>query len=328
MTVVLGLVLFAFMVERAGIEEITSRVGSLGASFLLVVIIGGIRPAMRAAAWRTALPRDHRMPLADLVKARLIGDAAGQLTPAGPLVAEPARLAALHRAVPLPVSLHSLAVETITYLFTSGLVVLGGMLLLLASFAMSQPLQRASLIASLTVVTVLVLSLLVILRRWAVLSAIGEWARHALHFVGFSRRWKRHVRRLNAFEGQVFEFYRLRHADFMSMILYDVLFHLLGVLETWLTLVMLGFKTSVLVAFLFEATNRAVNLVFSFVPGRVGVDEAGTGALAQILGIGSAAGVALALVRKARVLVWTAVGVLLLLLGRRKTQRELSSPGL
>jgi uncharacterized membrane protein YbhN (UPF0104 family) len=327
LTVSLGLALFAVMVERAGIEEITDRVGSLGASFLLVLIIGGIRPAARAAAWRGALPQGYRIPLHELFRARLIGDAVGQLTPAGPLVAEPARLAALHRTVPLTVSLHSLAVETITYLFSSGMVVLGGSLLLLASFAISQPLRRASLIASVAVLAVLALSLLVIVRRWAVLSSIGEWARRGLHLVGFSRRWKRHVRRLYAFEREVFEFYRLRQADFVSMIIYDGLFHILGVVETWLTLELLGFRTSALVAFLFEATNRAVNLVFSFVPGRVGVDEAGTGVLAQILGIGSAAGVALALVRKARVLVWTAAGLLLLTINRRRAQRETRSPG-
>jgi hypothetical protein len=327
LTVILGLVLFAVVVERAGIDEITARVGTLGLSFLLVLLIGGLRPGARAGAWRTALPPHHRMPLSELFKARLIGDAAGQLTPAGPLVAEPARLAALHRKVPLTVSLHSLAVETITYLFSSGVVVLGGTLLLLASFALSQPLRQASIIASLAILVVLALSSLVIVRRWAVLSSIGESARRGLHLVGFSRRWKRHVRRLYAFEGELFEFYRMRQGDFVTMMAYEALFHILGVVETWLTLELLGFRTSALVAFLFEATNRAVNLVFSFVPARVGVDEAGTGVLAQILGIGSATGVALALVRKARVLAWTAVGLLLLFLSRRKTQRELRSPG-
>ena len=136
---------------------------------------------------------------------------------------------------------------------------------------------------------------------------------------GFSRRWKRHVRRLEAFEKELFEFYRSRHDDFLKMVACDSIFHALGVVETWLTLELLGVRTSALTAFLFEATNRAVNLVFSFVPGRFGVDEAGTGALAEILGTGATVGVALAVVRKGRVLVWTAVGLLLALLNRRRT---------
>ena len=174
LTLILGIALFAIMVERAGVDEIRARIGSLGTSFLLVLLIGGIRPLARAAAWISALPQGFRIPFTDLFKARLIGDAVGQLTPAGPLVAEPARLAALHRTVPLTVSLHSLAIETITYLFTSGIVVLGGLVLVLASVAMNQPLRHASLIATLAIMAVVALVMLVIVRRWAVLSSIGE----------------------------------------------------------------------------------------------------------------------------------------------------------
>jgi hypothetical protein len=58
---------------------------------------------------------------------------------------------------------------------------------------------------------------------------------------------------------------------------------------------------------------------------RIGVDEAGAGLLAKALGIGTAPGVALAIIRKARILIWTAVGVLFLLLkglSLRRTLRE------
>jgi hypothetical protein len=58
--------------------------------------------------------------------------------------------------------------------------------------------------------------------------------------------------------------------------------------------------------------NRLINVAFKFVPLRLGVDEAGSGLLAQILGYGSAVGVTLALVRKVRMLVWTGVGVIFL----------------
>jgi hypothetical protein len=58
--------------------------------------------------------------------------------------------------------------------------------------------------------------------------------------------------------------------------------------------------------------NRVVPTVFKVVPLRVGVDEAGTALFTSVLGLGTAAGVTLALVRKARVLVWVIVGLLLL----------------
>ena len=55
-----------------------------------------------------------------------------------------------------------------------------------------------------------------------------------------------------------------------------------------------------------------INIVFKFIPFRLGVDEAGTGMLAKALGFTPAIGASLAIVRKARDLFWTAVGVALI----------------
>lgn len=46
---------------------------------------------------------------------------------------------------------------------------------------------------------------------------------------------------------------------------------------------------------------------------RLGIDEAGTGTFAEFLAFGTATGVTLAVVRKARMLVWMAVGAAFLL---------------
>jgi hypothetical protein len=44
----------------------------------------------------------------------------------------------------------------------------------------------------------------------------------------------------------------------------------------------------------------------------MGVNEAGSALLTQVLGLGAAAGTTLAIVRKVRMLCWTAVGTVLL----------------
>jgi hypothetical protein len=69
---------------------------------------------------------------------------------------------------------------------------------------------------------------------------------------------------------------------------------------------------TLLTAFILESVNRVINIVFKFIPFRLGVDEAGTGMLAKVLGFTPAIGAALAIVRKARDLFWTAVGVALM----------------
>ena len=60
---------------------------------------------------------------------------------------------------------------------------------------------------------------------------------------------------------------------------------------------------------LFEALNRVITVVFKFVPFRVGVDEASSGALAPLLGMNPVVGVSLAVVRKVRNLFWAGIGM-------------------
>jgi hypothetical protein len=84
--------------------------------------------------------------------------------------------------------------------------------------------------------------------------------------------------------------------------------------EVWLTLVLLlgASAPGLLTAFILEVVNRTIMVLFKFVPLRIGVDEAGTELLARTLGLGAGVGVTMAIVRKVRMLVWTAVGVALL----------------
>ena len=101
----------------------------------------------------------------------------------------------------------------------------------------------------------------------------------------------------------------------LAGLLLEVGYHALGVAETYLTVAMLlpaGTAPTLLGAFLLESINRFIQVAFKFVPMRLGVDEAGTGLLTQVLYATSALGVTLAVVRKARMLVWTGIGVLFL----------------
>jgi hypothetical protein len=62
-------------------------------------------------------------------------------------------------------------------------------------------------------------------------------------------------------------------------------------------------------AFVLESVNRTITVAFQFVPMWLGVDEAGTGLVAAAIGISPAAGVTLALARRGRIVLWTAVGL-------------------
>jgi hypothetical protein len=91
----------------------------------------------------------------------------------------------------------------------------------------------------------------------------------------------------------------------------DVAFHMVAILEAFLTLRwLLGDRSPTIAeAVMFESLNRMITAVFKFVPLRVGVDEAASGAFAPLLGVNPVAGVSLAVVRKVRNLFWMGVGL-------------------
>jgi hypothetical protein len=91
----------------------------------------------------------------------------------------------------------------------------------------------------------------------------------------------------------------------------EAAYHALGFAETYMILRFLNPSGATWTAVAsFEVINRGVSIAFKMVPMRVGVDEASAALMARHLAIGSATGVMLALVRKMRVLFWTALGLL------------------
>ncbi len=74
-----------------------------------------------------------------------------------------------------------------------------------------------------------------------------------------------------------------------------------------------GQPPTLFTAFILESVNRIINVVFKFVPLRMGVDEAGTGKISAVLAFTETTGVTLAIIRKGRDVFWTIVGIVLLI---------------
>jgi hypothetical protein len=118
------------------------------------------------------------------------------------------------------------------------------------------------------------------------------------------------------------ELRRFDRATLARVFLLDLGYHALAVLEVFVTLEwLLGDRSpAISQAIVFEALNRVVTVAFKFVPFRVGIDEALTGALAPVLALNPAAGVTLAVVRKVRNLFWAGVGLMFVATHRARSR--------
>jgi hypothetical protein len=308
---VLGLLLFAYFVRRAGVEEVIQGIKRLGAGFLLILLISGVRPVVRILAWMRAIEGEHRLPFRDAFKAYLVGDALGTLLPLGLIVSEPTKVALVRKRVPVVVSLSALAVENLFYSLSVALFIFAGTAALLFSFQLPKPLRVASIVALVVILMIIPLAVIVIRRQWKFLSGPLEY----LYGRGIGRKLLETRReRVRSIEDRIYGFYRRNRSRILPILLLESCFHLAGIAEVYVTLYFISdVPPTLLTAFVLESVNRIINVVFKFVPMRVGVDEAGTGMLTKVLQLGTASGVTLAIIRKARVIFWAALGVAFLI---------------
>ena len=308
----LGLLLFAYFVRRAGVSQIIFGVRRLGAGFLLILGISAIRQVARSLAWMRCFEAPHRLRFRDAFAARVMGDALGNIVPlASVAVSEPSKAAFVTNRVPLLVSFSALALENIFYSLSVAIFIFSGTVALLLAFPLKPALRYASF-ATLAVTTLIVpLGYLVIRREWKFLSR----SILILHGRGVGRTWtEKAIPRARTLEDRVYGFYKRNSNRLLGILALEMCFHLAGVLEIYTTLWFISdiVAPTLLTAFILESVNRVINIVFKFIPFRLGVDEAGTGMLAKALGFTQAIGAALAIVRKGRDLFWTAIGVALM----------------
>lgn len=307
----LGLLLFAYFVRKAGIDTVFSGIRSLGVGFLLILCISSVRHIVRSLAWTRCVEKPYRLRFRDAFAARLMGDAIGNITPfISFAVSEPSKAVFVKDRIPLMVGLSALAIENILYGLSVALFIFAGTATLLFSFSLPKPLRYASIGALITVLIIVPLGFLLIKSQARFLS-------RAIRFLssrGLARSFmSRILPRAETLEERVYGFYERNQGGLLSIFGLELAFHLAGVVEIYTTLLFISpLAPTWRQAFILESVNRIINVVFKFMPFRVGVDEGGTEQVSKVLGFVKATGVTLAIVRKGRDIFWSMVGVALL----------------
>ena len=308
----LGLLLFAYFVSRAGVGEIASNIQRLGAGFLLILGVSGIRYVVRALAWIRCVERPFQLPFRDAFAARVMGDALGNIIPfVSFAVSEPSKAVFVKDRVPLMVGFSALAIENIFYALSVALFIFSGTATLLLTFALPKGLRYASIAALATTVVLIPIVLLIMRSQVRFLSRI----------VGFLGA-KKLKPRAESLEDRIYGFYANSQRSFLSIFALQMCFHAAGILEVFITLSFISPVAPTLTqAFILESVNRIINIAFKFIPLRAGVDEGGTGQVSKVLGFARGIGETLAIVRKGRDIFWSMIGLLLIWKkGHRLTQ--------
>lgn len=306
----LGAALLVYLIRAVGVEPIFSALSRVGFGFFIVVGANGARHVLRTIAMRLAVAPEHRrFSFLQAFAARLGGESMGFLTFAGPLLGEATKVALLRKRVPLVHGVPALVVDNLLYNLSVVLVVFGGAVLMLLAYPVPAVAREALIIIAVCALMGLIAAAMATRKRVTLLTSfIDRLARRGFR-PKFLRSRRHHIYRV---ELTVYAFYKRRRPAFFSMIALDLASHVTSVFEVYITLKLLGFVPRVGGAYIIESLTKVINFAFAFVPGTIGVYETGNGIILRTLGYATAVGVALAIVRKAAIIFWTVIGVLII----------------
>ncbi|MEJ2009885.1 MAG: lysylphosphatidylglycerol synthase domain-containing protein [Acidobacteriota bacterium] len=302
-------VLFVYLVRQTGVDLLLEQIDRFGWGFIVLLVLSGARNLVRTEAWRRSIEPTEKHPgFWQLFAIRLVSAALTDLTMAGPVFGEGARVYMTARYLPASSSLSSIVLEDLSYMLASGLFILSGIVIWLLVLAPSKALPGFETIALVVLVVFVLLPLILIRRRWMLTSRLIRRLKKKARW-SFLERYEHTAR---AFEESLHGFYENRRRAFLGVLGLEMVSQFTGVGEAfWILHVTLG-HGSLLAAYLVECMYRIVTQAFIFIPLRMGVDAGSTALVLKAVGSTAAEGVTLAIIRKIRTLFWVALGLILL----------------
>jgi putative ABC transport system permease protein len=307
----LGFGLLVYVINLVGVQPIFDaliRIGFFG--FLILLAISGSRHVLRTIAMSAAVPKEHRhFSFGQAFAVRLGGEAISFLTFTGPLLGEATKVALLRKRVPLTYGVPALVVDNLLYNLSVVFFILSGACVMLFTYSLPPVIYYSLIgIAAVAALGIAAAALAAKRRLMLVTWLLDQTARLRLSPKVILKR-RQHIYHI---ESKVYDFYKHHPGVFFGMIACDLLAHVSGAVEVYVTLRMLGYIPHVGQAYIIESLTKVINFIFAFVPGTIGVYEGGTGVVLRTLGYATAIGVTLGLVRKAGTVFWTSIGLLIL----------------
>ena len=305
-----GIALFSYFVYAVGITEIAANIDRFGfAGFAVILGVYFLRICARAGAWSLSVYEPYSLRMKDTIPAVIIGEAMSSMIPLGILISGTAKAVAVRKRVPLVVGLSSVATENLFYSFVTSVFLVLGAFTMVRSFELDEGWVITIDVLIAAICCVVVFLVLLVVKQWHFASETCEW----LYRKGFATGLLEHGRlQVRLFENFIYGFYRRYPKRFLPICLIESAFHLLGIFEVWFILSRIA-SADLLSAFLLESVSRLITIVFKLIPFVIGVDEAGAQFVGDTLALAAGIGVTLAVIRKGRILFWTAVGLLLII---------------
>ena len=308
----IGILLFAWTLHSVGLKSLWLQIGTIGWRITLVLAVYAVIFGLDTWGWHFSFPRKLAQSFRwhNLFGCRMAGEAVNYLTPFAALGGEPikAKILKERHHVPWSDGLASLVIAKTSFVIGLALLILSGLGVVLWNSHLS---ERFKFVTAITAFFfTFLIGLFWILQQRGV-ARLG-WAT-LRRWIPISPLQKISLSAGCRFDRKITDFYQVHQGRFLVSVIFHSLGWALGIVEVYLILRFLGVAVSWGEAWVIESLWQLVKASSFLIPASLGTQEGGVLLICTALGIGSVAGLALALVRRFRELVWTGLGLLLCL---------------
>jgi hypothetical protein len=302
----LGLALFVWVVAHISVADLVQEIKGVRTALPIVLVLSICRLVLQSTTWAVSLDgQDASAPLKKLMGVRLASQSMGYLTVFGPVLSEPMKIKLL--GTPTGPTIAATFLDDGVYWFTSALVAISGIVCL---FLIADHAAGVHWIAAVFLLASLVF---LIKRREAILSdVVRAVGRHTPSWLARAEKLEASVRS-----------YRVQQPALVKRMFWlDVACQVLTASEVLVVLWSLHLPIRFVTVLAIEGVTRSVKLASGFIPARLGSDEGGAVSAFALAGFSPLLGLALALTRRVRDLLWAMVGISWLLWNSRRLERQ------
>jgi len=303
---VVGVALFAWVLAHVGLASFVEQLKAMRIALPIVLGLSTLRLVLQSIAWSASLKGERiYVDTPRLAGIRLAGQSMGYLTVLGPVISEPMKIKLLGTSTEATVTATFL--DNGVYWFTSALLAICGIV------SLPFVIVHGTAYHLIPAVFALALMIFLITRRKPVLSGV-------LRALG--KRAPSWLLRAEEFESSIRN-YRFNQPALVSRMFWiDIACQALIASEVVVVLWSLHLPIHFFTILVIEGVTRGLKMLSGWIPARLGSDEGGAISAFALTGLSPMLGLALALTRRVRDLLWALIGIVWLGWNSRGTKRS------
>jgi len=303
--------LFAWVVVHVGISTLLDQLKAMRVALPIVLALSLIRLLLQSVAWSASLKGEQvHVDISKLAAVRLGGQSLGYLTVLGPVISEPLKIKLLGTRTEPTVT--ATLLDDGVYWFTSALLAIAG----IASLPFVA--VHGAVYHAIPAVLALSLMVFVITRRNPILSGVVR---------AFGEKVPSWLARAEKFESSIRN-YRINQPVLVRRMFWiDVACQVLIASEVVVVLWALNLSIHFFTILVIEGVTRGLKMLSGWIPARLGSDEGGAISAFALTGLSPVLGLALALTRRVRDLLWAFIGIIWLAWNSRGAKESQDTAG-